>query len=169
MHCREHASPSQPADLRRVKKREQFLLLRGAQLAEAAGDLAAIRAGPCVVNGAESRAFIVLVDLLVEGIGVAWGSAIPLLLLYDPGLWASVGVSKPAGASVAGCCAIPANPTAITPSSNTRTETHLCIIAFHLLKSGFVETHPVPIKGLPGEMQDHMRSRFIPNSFVENV
>jgi hypothetical protein len=127
----------------------------------------AIRAGPCVVNGAESRAFIVLVELLVEGIGVAWGSAIPLLLLYDPGLWASVGVSKPAGASVAGCCAIPANPTAITPSSNTRTETHLCIIAFHLLKSGFVETHPVPIKGLPGEMQDHMRSRFIPNSFVE--
>jgi hypothetical protein len=48
-------------------------------------------------------------------------------------------VSKPAGASVAGCCAIPANPAAITPSSNTRTETHLCIIAFRLLKSGFVE------------------------------
>ena len=112
----------------------------------------AIRAGPCVVNGAESRAFIVLVDLLVEGIGVAWGSAIPSLLLYDPGLWASVGVSKPAGASVAGCCAVPTDPAAITPRSNTRTEAHLRIIAFRLLKSGFVETHPVPTKSLPGEM-----------------
>jgi hypothetical protein len=48
---------------------------------------------------------------------------------------------------------IPASkPAAITPSSNTRTETYLCIIVFRLLKGGFVETHPVPTKGLPGEM-----------------
>ena len=46
--------------------------------------LMAIRAGPCVVNGTESRTyiFVFLVGLLVEGIGVAWrlGNSVALAL-----------------------------------------------------------------------------------------
>src|SRR5580698_886071 len=65
-HCREHASPFQPADLRRVKKREQFLLLRGAQLAEAAGDLVAFTfvSVDCVFEGQR-----------LEVVHVAWSHA----------------------------------------------------------------------------------------------
>src|SRR4029453_13028104 len=52
----------------------------------------------------------------------------PLLVLCDPGFAASVGVSKPAGASVADCCAIAGHAMAITPSSNTRVEGPVRII-----------------------------------------
>jgi len=38
----------------------------------------------------------------------------PLLVLCDPGFCVSVGVSKPAGASTADCCAVPLKPTAHT-------------------------------------------------------
>jgi hypothetical protein len=33
------------------------------------------------------------------------GSGIPLLVLWEPGIWVTVGVVKPVGASVAVCCA----------------------------------------------------------------
>src|SRR4029077_19909513 len=52
----------------------------------------------------------------------------PLLVLCDPGFAASVGVSKPAGASVAGGCAIAGHAAASTPSSNTRAEWHVRVI-----------------------------------------
>ena len=64
--------------------------------------LMALGASPGVVDGAQSHAGIMgcFVDLLVESEGVAGGFVMPLLLLWEPGFCASVGVSKPAGASV---------------------------------------------------------------------
>src|SRR6476660_3287326 len=45
----------------------------------------------------------------------------PLLTLCDPGFCPSVGVSKPAGASVADCWAVPATPIASTARNRTIT------------------------------------------------
>jgi hypothetical protein len=43
----------------------------------------------------------------------------PLLTLCEPGFWASVGVSKPVGASVGACFATPARTIASAPNSKT--------------------------------------------------
>src|SRR5262249_7804220 len=53
---------------------------------------------------------------------LALGSAMPLLVLCDPGCAASVGVSKPAGASVADGCPSTGHAPVITANSNTRAE-----------------------------------------------
>jgi hypothetical protein len=84
-----------------------------------------------------SAGIVVLLETgLVERIGVAWGCAMPLLMLCDPGLCASVGVSKPAGASVGACCATPARPMAITPTKKMIADSHLCIIVPTTSKTG---------------------------------
>ena len=65
-HCRERASPAQPVDLQRVKEREQFLLLRGAQLTEAMGDMVSFTFVP--IDGVfEGQRF--------EVVHVAWSHA----------------------------------------------------------------------------------------------
>src|SRR5579864_7507596 len=66
----------------------------------------------------------------------------PLLMLRDPGFWASVGVSKPAGASVADCCAIPASPSASEPSSMRKTAMLLRIVMSPSWKMDPPETDP---------------------------
>ena len=48
-----------------------------------------------------------------------------LLTLCDPGSCARVGVSKPVGASVGPCCAMPATTIASAPSAKTANEIHL--------------------------------------------
>ena len=54
----------------------------------------------------------------------------PLLELLEPGLWTSVGVSKPAGASVGACGALPAARGICRPVKATRTAADLLIIMF---------------------------------------
>src|ERR1700730_8974289 len=66
----------------------------------------------------------------------------PLLMLRDPGFWASVGVSNPAGASVADCCAMPASPSASEPSSMRTTAMLLRIMMSPSWKMDPPETGP---------------------------
>src|SRR5215475_120057 len=52
----------------------------------------------------------------------------PLLVLCDPGFAASVGVSKPAGASAADCCALARHAPVIPPSRHRRAAILLHVI-----------------------------------------
>src|SRR5262249_23913174 len=54
----------------------------------------------------------------------------PLLVLCDPGCAATVGVSQPAGASVADGCPSTGHAPVITASSNTRAEGYVRVIVF---------------------------------------
>ena len=58
----------------------------------------------------------------------------PLLRLFEAGFCASVGVSKPAGASLGACYATPTKPMAMTPTSKTATESHLSFFMYTTFK-----------------------------------
>jgi hypothetical protein len=80
----------------------------------------------------------------------------PLLTLFEPGCLDSVGVLKPAGASVAvgvagfcaGCCARPTRPRPIRPEQHTTRRTFFLIMEWISSKGIRCDTHQGVVKGL---------------------
>src|SRR6202007_426012 len=91
------------------------------------------------------------------------GSAMPLLTLCDPGSCASVGVSKPVGASVGPCCATPATTIASAPRAKTGNEIHLRNIGYLRNRLNLVRSESEhTVRQRLHSVQDRATRAFIP-------